>query len=146
MLLRRVSTIVAAIVTFGSPSIFAQLISPPGVVAQTPTTSPRQNPSKPTGWLQELNLTPQQIQQINAIRKQAKEQIPQKRQAVRQAQQELYQLMSGTASTEQVRDKYNQLKTLRQELSDAEFDNTVAIRDVLNTQQRQKFASHMYKR
>jgi periplasmic protein CpxP/Spy len=146
MLLRRVSTIVAAIITFSGASIFAQVISSPQVIAQTPTTSPTQNPSKPAGWLQELNLTPQQIQQIKTIRKQTKDQITQKRLAVRQAQQELYQLMSGSASTQQVRDKYNQLKMLRQELADAEFENTVAIREVLNIQQRQKYASHMYKR
>ena len=146
MLLRRVSTIVAAIVTFSGASIFAQVISPPEVVAQTPTTSPPQNPRKPAGWLQELNLTPQQVQQIKTIRKQAKDQITQKRLAVRQTQQELYDLMAGNASTEQVRDKYNQLKMLRQQLADAEFENTVAIRDVLNIQQRQKYASHMYKR
>ena len=146
MLLRRVSTIVAAIVTLSGASIFTQVISPPQVVAQTPTTSPRQNPSQPAGWLQELNLTPQQVQQIKTIRKQAKDQIIQKRLAVRQAQQELSDLMAGNASNEQVHDKYNQLKILRQQLSDAEFENTVAIRDILNTQQRQKFASHMYKR
>ncbi|MGH2415260.1 MAG: Spy/CpxP family protein refolding chaperone, partial [Microcystaceae cyanobacterium] len=91
-------------------------------------------------------LTAQQMQQIKTIRTQSKDQIDQKRQAFRQAQQELKALMAGTASKEQVRDKYNQLRTLRQEVADVQFDNTLAIREVLNPEQRQKFAEQMHKK
>jgi Spy/CpxP family protein refolding chaperone len=113
------------------------------VLAQNPTPSPRQQRGQ-SGWLKDLNLTPQQIQQIKTIRTQSKDQTAQKRQAIRQAQQELKGLMAGTASKDQVRDKYNQLKTLRQELADIQFDNTLAIREVLNPEQRQKFAEQMH--
>ncbi|MBW4635005.1 MAG: Spy/CpxP family protein refolding chaperone [Iphinoe sp. HA4291-MV1] len=117
----------------------------PQVVAQNPTPSPHQQRSQ-SGWLKDLNLTPQQMQQIKAIRNQSKNQIAQKKQAIRQAQQELQALMGSTTSQDQVRNKYNQLKTLKQQLADAQFDNTLAIREVLNAQQRQKFAEQMYKK
>ncbi len=146
MLLRRVSTVVAAIIAMAGISALAQpnllLLK---AVAQNPTPSPSQQRSQ-SGLLQALNLTPQQLQQIKVIRNQSKDQITQKKQAVRQAQQELEALMAGTASKDQVRDKYNELKMLKQELADAQFETTLATREVLNPQQRQKFTAHMYKR
>lgn len=146
MLLRRVSTVVAAIIAMASISALAQpnllLLK---AVAQNPTPSASQQRGQ-SGLLQALNLTPQQLQQIKVIRNQSKDQITQKRQAVRQAQQELEALMAGTASKDQVRDKYNELKMLKQELADAQFETTLATREVLNPQQRQKFTAHMYKR
>ena len=146
MLLRRISTVLATIIALGGISALQEpnlLLSQ--AVAQNPTNSPNPH-QKPSGWLQDLNLTPQQIQQIKVIRSQSKDQLAQKRQAVLQAQQELEALMAGTASIEQVRDKYNELKMLKQELGDAQFETTLATREVLNPQQRQKFTSHMYKR
>lgn len=117
----------------------------PQVVAQNPTPTKRQQRAQ-SGSLKDLNLTPQQMQQIKTIRTQSKDQIAQKRQAIRQAQQELKALMAGTASKDQVRDKYNQIRTLKQELADIQFDNKLSIREVLNPEQRQKFAEQMYKK
>ena len=143
MSLRRVSIVAAVLVALGGTSALAQPIS--YQVAQNPTPSPNQQRS-PSGWLQDLNLTPQQLQQIKVLRNQSKDKIIQKRQAVRQAQQELEALIAGAAPSYQVRNKYNQLKTLKQQLADTQFENTLAIREILNVEQRQKFASYMYKR
>ncbi len=146
MLLRRVSTVVAAMIAMAGISALAQpnllLLK---AVAQNSIPSPSQQRGQ-SGLLQALNLTPQQLQQIKVIRNQSKDQITQKRQAVHQAQQELEALMAGTASKEQVRSKYNELKMLKQELADAQFETTLATREVLNPQQRQKLTAHMYKR
>lgn len=109
------------------------------VVAQTPT------PRKGQGWLKELGLTREQMQQIKQIRQRSKDKITQNKQAIANTKQELETLMAGQASSEQVRTKYNQLKAMRQELADIQFENTLAIREVLNSQQRQKFSDHMYK-
>ncbi|NMG09129.1 Spy/CpxP family protein refolding chaperone [Brasilonema sp. UFV-L1] len=146
MLLRRTFIIAATIMTLGGSIAFVKpnLLSS-HVVAQNPTPSPRQQRGK-SGWLKDLNLTPQQMEQIKTIRTQSKDQIAQKRQALRQAQEELKALMAGTASKDQLRDKYNQLRALRQELADVQFNNTLAIREVLNPEQRQKFAEQMYKK
>lgn len=144
MLLRRVSIMAAAIASLSISTLQPILI--PQVVAQpTSSPSPRQQSSE-SGWLKDLNLTQDQLRQIKAIRKQSKDQITQKRQAMRQAQQELEALMASGASKDEVRNKYNQLKTLRQQLTDANFENTLAIREILNVEQRQKFAAYMYKR
>lgn len=146
MLLHRTFMITAMIIAVSGTTALAQLnLVSSQVAAQNPTPSPHQQHSKPS-WLQDLNLTPQQMQQIKVIRTQSKDQISQKKQAIRQAQQELQTLMAGTASQNQVRDKYNQLKTLKQQLADTQFNNTLAIREVLNPQQRQKFTEQMYKK
>ncbi|MEH2070820.1 MAG: Spy/CpxP family protein refolding chaperone [Nostoc sp.] len=145
MLLNRVAIAAAMIITLGGSAI--ALTKPTlshQVIAQIPTNSP---PGHRTGgWIKDLSLTPQQIQQIKQIRTQSKQQMTQKRQAVRQAQQELRDLIAGTASTQQVRDKYNQIKVIKQQLADAQFENTLAIREILNPAQRQKFADRMYKK
>lgn len=109
------------------------------VVAQTATLR------KGQGWLKELGLTREQMQQIKQIRQRSKDKITQNKQAITNTKQELETLMAGQASSEQVRTKYNQLKAMRQELADIQFENTLAIREVLNFQQRQKFSEHMYK-
>jgi Spy/CpxP family protein refolding chaperone len=150
MLLRRVATVVAATIALsGISAVALPTFVLPQAVGQSPTTAPtprlKQSPA-PSGWLQELNLTPQQVQQIKAIRNQSKNQLSQQRQAVRQAQQDLEALMAGSAPKDKVRDKYNQLKNLRQQLSDTQFENTLAIREILNTEQRHKFTELMYKK
>ncbi|MBW4626256.1 MAG: Spy/CpxP family protein refolding chaperone [Brasilonema octagenarum HA4186-MV1] len=145
MFLHRTTFIIAAtMIALGTSIALAKPNSMlPQVLAQNPAPTKRPQRGQ-AGWLKDLNLTPQQIQQIKTIRTQSKDQTAQKRQAIRQAQQELKALMAATASKDQVRDKYNQLRTLRQELADIQFDNTLAIREVLNPEQRQKFAEQMH--
>ncbi|MFN6462952.1 MAG: Spy/CpxP family protein refolding chaperone [Nostoc sp. DedVER02] len=146
MLIRRVSILTVAMVALGSTIALAKptLLSRQ-VIAQTPTI-PHPNPGKSVGWLKDLNLTSQQLQQIKEIRNQSKQQIAQKSQEIRQGQQELHDLIVGTATKEQVRGKYNQIKLVKQQLADMQFENTLAIREILNPEQRQKFADRMYKK
>ncbi|MBN3926399.1 Spy/CpxP family protein refolding chaperone [Nostoc sp. NMS4] len=146
MILRRLSLVAAIVIALGGASAFAEASGSflPRNLAQNSTNLPPQRRPQ-SGWLQELNLTSQQIQQIKTIRSQSQNQIKPKRQAVQQAQQELHDLLAGKTSTEQVRTKYNQLKILRQQLADTQFENTLAIREILSLEQRQKFADHLYK-
>ncbi|MEH2094877.1 Spy/CpxP family protein refolding chaperone [Nostoc sp.] len=148
MLIRRVSILAVAMIALGSTIALAKptLLSRQ-VIAQTPTNLSRSNRAKSGGWLKDLNLTSQQLQQIKEIRRQSKQQIAQKSQEIRQGQQELHDLIAGTTATkEQVRDKYNQIKLVKQQLADIQFENTLAIREILNPEQRQKFADRMYKK
>jgi periplasmic protein CpxP/Spy len=144
MLLRRFALMTLGIITLSGGISFIQpsLVSSP-VTAQTPTNKPA---NKPGGWLKELNLTPQQLQQIKQIRSQSRNNLQQQKQALRQTRKELQDLMASNANKEQVQQKYNQLKILKTQIADAQFENTLAIREVLNPQQRQKFAERMYKR
>ncbi|BAY88985.1 MULTISPECIES: Spy/CpxP family protein refolding chaperone [unclassified Tolypothrix] len=146
MSLRRLSLITAIIIALSGASAFAQARGSffGENLAQNSTNLSK--PRRPqSGWLQELNLTSAQVQQMKQIRSQSQSQIKPKRQAVQQAQQELRNLLAGTASKQQVLTKYNQLKVLKQQLADAQFENTLAIREILTVEQRQKFAEHLYK-
>ncbi|MEH2177611.1 Spy/CpxP family protein refolding chaperone [Nostoc sp.] len=149
MLIRRVSILAVGIIALGSTiALYKPTLFSHQVIAQTPTRSvTRPNRGKSGGWLKELNLTSQQLQQIKEIRHQSKQQIAQKSQEIRQRQQELHDLIAGTTATkEQVRDKYNQIKLVKRQLADIQFENTLAIREILNPEQRQKFADRMYKK
>lgn len=91
-----------------------------------------------TDWLRDLNLSPEQIQKIQEIRSQYQERLNEQKQAVRQAQQELKQLMASKASTERIRQKFDQLQDLKQKLGNTRMEVMLAIRNVLNPEQRQK--------
>ena len=105
------------------------------LIAQTPS-QPRQ-----ANWLKELNLSSEQLEKIREIRKQYQGQLTEQRQAARQAQQQLNQLnqlMATNAPTEQIRQKFDQVQTLKQKLGDTRTESMLAIRNVLNAEQRQK--------
>ncbi len=106
-----------------------------------------QAPSRPrpdeAQWLRELNLNANQMRQIQAIRQQYQSQLNQERQALQQASQELRQLMTTNASADQIRQKFTQVQTLRQKLANTRLDSMLAIRTVLNPQQRQKLGELM---
>lgn len=94
--------------------------------------------STQANWLRGLNLSPEQVQQIQEIRNQYQERLTTQQQAVRQTQQELKQLMASNASAEQIRQKFDQLQSLKQRLGETRMESMLAIRNVLNSEQRQK--------
>jgi periplasmic protein CpxP/Spy len=99
---------------------------------------------KERGLLPELNLTPDQVQRVRSVRERYKEQIREASERFRQARQELSQLMgSGNASDAQIRDKFRQVQTAEQQLSQLRFESTLAVRAVLNPEQRRQFATQM---
>jgi Spy/CpxP family protein refolding chaperone len=98
------------------------------------------------GWLRQLNLTTEQVKQIREIRSRYKTPLEGKRQALRQARQELQALMSTDASTEVIRQKFEQIQPLRQELMKIQFDSLLEIRGVLTVEQRQKFGEIQQRR
>jgi protein CpxP len=148
MLIRPVSSFGAVAIMLGSA---IALTAPIAVVSSAISQSSVQaqvNQPKGTerGWLKDLNLSPEQIQQIRQIRGQYQGRLTQQRQAVQQAQQELKDLMAGNASTEQVRQKFDQVQRLRDELTKTRMESMLAIRGVLNPEQRQKLAELMRQR
>ncbi|XGV94923.1 MAG: Spy/CpxP family protein refolding chaperone [Leptolyngbya sp. BL-A-14] len=159
---RHLSILAAAVVLLGGAVAIANPLLRFQPIAQTPTASPDQTPSSQTpsgqapsepmspdhkeGWLKDLNLSADQVQKMRAIRGQYQGKITQGRQAVRQARQELQNLMAGDATEAQIREKYNQVKTLKQQVGDAQFESILATRNVLNPEQRRKLASRMLKR
>jgi periplasmic protein CpxP/Spy len=88
--------------------------------------------------IKELNLSRDQIQRIQKIRADAQGKIKARRQALRAARQELNQLLQGNASADLVRQKRQQVQSLQREVADNNFENTLAIREILNPEQRVK--------
>lgn len=150
MSLRRVSVLAVLMLSLGSAFAFAHPNSPlTQAIAQNTEEQPRpeRRPGRDKSQLfQDLNLTPEQNQQIETIQNQDREQISQRRQALRQARQELVELMAGTASESQIREKYSQVAALQQQVSDLRFDSMLAMREVLTPEQRRQFAEQKQNR
>lgn len=146
MSLRRASVLAVLMLSLGSAAAF---VSPNFLLPQATAQNTEDQRSPKRGkaqLLQELNLTPEQTQRIEAIQNQYRDQISQRKQAARQAEQELRDLLAGTASTEQIREKYRQVEALKQEAAQVRFDSTLAMRDVLTPEQRRQFAERMQNR
>jgi len=152
MLLRRASVLAVLTLSLGSAVAFTQPNWFPQATAQNTEEQPEKRrlergPGRDKARLiQELNLTPEQTQRLQAIQNQYQDQISQRRQAVRQARQELVELMAGTASENQVREKHRQVEALQQQAEAVKFDSLLAMREVLTPEQRRQFAERMQRR
>jgi protein CpxP len=146
MWLRHLPVLATMVMSVGGTLAITQthLVSPQAV-AETIANRPQPNSPQVNGWLKELNLSPQQVERIKRISNQARVKMTPKIKALRQAQQELMTMMAGSASQTQLRKKFNQIKSLRQQLADAEFENNLAIREILTPNQRRKLVEFMYK-
>ena len=98
---------------------------------------------QPSSWLQKLNLTSKQKEQIEQIHHQYKHQIQKKRKNLTVLQKQLSDLMVGTESAELIRAKNKQLVNLRQEIGELRFESMLATREILTPQQREKFKEIM---
>ncbi|WP_448561233.1 Spy/CpxP family protein refolding chaperone [Trichothermofontia sp.] len=96
--------------------------------------------------LQALELTPAQLREIRAIQQRYEPQLTRRRQALRQAHQELNRLMAGDAPETQIRSKFQQIQQLRQQQATTHFESLLAMRSVLTPAQRRKFAELMQHR
>lgn len=90
--------------------------------------------------LEELNLTTEQSSRIQAIQQQSRTAGEGLHQQLQQAHEEMRSLMSGNASATQLRQKHQQLQTLKQQLDDQRFETMLEIREVLTAEQRAQMA------
>lgn len=112
-----------------------------------------QNPEQPRGYqqgkmqlLKELDLTSEQQRRLQAIRLQYHNEIDQRQQELSQSTQDLGELMTGTASVDQIRTQHEQVQAISQQLEELRFESLLAMREVLTPQQRQRFATMMQQR
>jgi periplasmic protein CpxP/Spy len=96
--------------------------------------------------VKELNLSPDQIQRLQQVRKNSQGKTKERRQALRTAKQELTQLLQGNASSDQIRQKRQQVQSLQKEVADSNFENTLAIREILTPEQRVKLQQLLQQR
>jgi periplasmic protein CpxP/Spy len=147
MSIRRISTIAMLMFALGSTGAAIAVPTPaePQTIAQN--QQPNRRGGKEGRLFEQLNLTADQKQRMQAIRDRYKDQISQRMQAVRQARQELETMMSGaTANVSQMREKHRQIMGLRQQLAEIKFESTIAMREVLTAEQRSRLAQLMQQR
>ncbi|MDJ0616963.1 MAG: Spy/CpxP family protein refolding chaperone [Calothrix sp. MO_192.B10] len=90
---------------------------------------------------QALGLDDNQVKEIQSIHNQAKKDTQSLRQEMKVAKQEMRQLMgSNTATDEELRQQYDKIQGIRQQLSLKRFEKKLAVRKVLTPEQRAKMA------
>ena len=141
---QRLLTLVAiGLSIFYSLPVFANsarfLSSRPGNYVPTQIIAQSSSQQQQISLFQQLDLTPEQQQQIKQIHRRYGQQMLKKRQTISRLQQQLSDMMVGTAPIESLRAKNQQLNVLRQEMGTLRFESMLATREILTLQQRQKF-------
>jgi periplasmic protein CpxP/Spy len=146
MSIRRLWAVAFLMLTLGSATAATAVPNPvePQTIAQN--QRPNRPGGKQGGMFEQLNLSADQKQKMQAVRDRYKDQVSQRMQAVRQARQELETMMAGTASASQMREKHRQIIGLRQQLEEVQFESTLAMREVLTPEQRSQLAQMMQQR
>ncbi len=98
--------------------------------------------SQPT-WVEQLNLSPGQIQQLEDIRDRYRRQMAPQQQEFQQARQELREMMASDASAQELRQKHETLVELRARVSQTRFESLLAMRQVLDAEQRRALVDLM---
>ncbi|TAD74277.1 MAG: periplasmic heavy metal sensor [Oscillatoriales cyanobacterium] len=98
------------------------------------------------GMLRGLNLSAEQTQKLSQVREQFRNRMQQQRQSVETARQEMGRLMSGSASTDQLRQQHNRIQAEMQKMGDLRFESMLAMREILTPAQRQQLAQRMQER
>lgn len=107
------------------------------------------NPDNPNGrseWINQLNLSNDQVQRLRRIAQQFRPQIQQRKQTLNQLRADLRAMMSGSASSSEIRDKYRQIEALQQEIRRIHFDSIMTMREVLTPEQRRQVEVYMRNR
>lgn len=103
-------------------------------------------PGKDARWMDSLNLSNQQKQELNAIRQKYQGQMDKLFNQLRTRQEELQNLMGGNASDQELRAKHKQVSELRNQLGELRFNSLLESRKVLTPDQRKQFAQLMEER
>ncbi|PZO39997.1 MAG: hypothetical protein DCF19_12455 [Pseudanabaena frigida] len=124
-----------------SPDKFAELPDSADKLSELPNS-----PDMPSGKvLKQLNLTPEQLQKLKAVRDRDQTSLRDLAQQSRQANKELRDLLAGTESSDVIRTKHTQVLNLQQELQKQHFERMLAMREILTPQQRSQLNEMMQK-
>ncbi len=111
-------------------------------IAQSPVNfgGSRPSPSVPTiknsdQLVKELNLTPRQVQQLKAVRQKFQGQKQGQRQLLNTAKQELAEFIASKAPTSKISEQRDRVKILQKQLNDLKFDNMMALKEILTSEQ-----------
>ncbi|MDX2273062.1 MAG: periplasmic heavy metal sensor [Cyanobacteriota bacterium] len=113
----------------------------PGNAQAPPGLAPPQ-----AGWLRQLRLTPQQLQDMQALRRQHQQTIQEQQHSLRQTRQQLRQSLAMDVSTSELQNQFRVMQQQQQRLQETRFQIMLEIRDILNPQQRRLLAKFLEER
>lgn len=88
----------------------------------------------------ELNLSPEQLQQLETITKtMTKEVVKQKKKAMQEAQAALNKALKSDATDDQIRAQFDELQMRQEDFSRTRFEKILKVRSVLTAEQKHKF-------
>ena len=93
--------------------------------------------------LQQLDLTTEQSEQIEAIKEQSRTAGEPLREQMQTEKAEMRSLLSSDATPEQLTQQHQQLQDLRQQAGDRRFETMLQVREVLTPEQRSQMAELM---
>ena len=93
--------------------------------------------------LQQLELSPEQSQQIETIQQQFRSENEPLWQEMQANRQQMRSLLTSETSAEELRQQHQQAQSLHQQLSDNRFETMLQIREVLTPEQRTQLAEMM---
>ena len=149
MLLRRISILAALMLALSSTAAYAIPNPLPNqIIAQRPGGREQRGGPRSGGarLMEQLNLTAEQRQEIQEIRNEYQDKLEGRHQELRQAQDQLRELMVGIASDGDLRGQHQRVLGLRQGMAELYFDQMLEIRAVLTEEQRQEFSQLMQQR
>jgi Spy/CpxP family protein refolding chaperone len=123
---------------FATTLLLAQIGSTPTVAQISHPTTPPANliaDVPPPAWGKDLNLTTEQRTQLKAIRDRSGKNSELVRQKMMTAQRKMGSLLQSTASISQLRQQYQEVQQLRQQLDLNEFEALLSERQILTPEQ-----------
>lgn len=97
-------------------------------------------------WIEALDLSEDQITQIQAIRAAARDEMQPLRDDLRAARAAMHDLMASDATAETLRTQHEEVQALQQALGDARFEVMLETREVLTPEQRRELAQLLEER
>ncbi|WP_199245394.1 Spy/CpxP family protein refolding chaperone [[Phormidium] sp. ETS-05] len=96
--------------------------------------------------LQQLNLSQEQMQQIENIRTQYQSQFQAQMEQMRTERERMQNLLASDASEGDLRNQHNKMTQLHQKMGEMRFNQMMEIRRVLTSEQRRQMAQLMQQR
>ncbi|QUY40760.1 Spy/CpxP family protein refolding chaperone [Acaryochloris marina] len=124
-------------------TVATESLFPSYAIAQETTEKPNKEEFRKRRreqFRQQLNLSPDQVSEIDQIREQNKQDKQAKREALRAAKDKMQALMASDASDDELRAQHRILQDLRRDMGEARFETKLKIRQVLTPEQRTKMA------
>lgn len=134
-----VLTLGGAVALVGVNALQAQFTAP-AIAQEAPNGERGGRGDRGMRMLEQLNLSEDQKQQIQAIREQAKADSEQIREQMQSAREQMRSLMGSNASESELRQQHQVMENFRDQKSDRRFATMLQIREVLTPAQRAQLA------